>query len=117
MKFGKGDVFDINCPARTILDHVTSRWGVLVLAALSQGPMRFSELRRRVTGVSEKMLSQTLRTLVSDGFIGREVTPAVPPQVSYSLTPLGADLAQRVVELVNWIDHHVADPRLATSNP
>jgi DNA-binding HxlR family transcriptional regulator len=105
----KGDVFDTDCPARAVLDHVTSRWGVLVLAALAEGEMRFSELRRRIGGVSEKMLSQTLRTLEADGFVNREVAPATPPQVSYSLTAMGADLSSRVVELVNWIDDHVSE--------
>jgi DNA-binding HxlR family transcriptional regulator len=99
----KGDVFDSNCPSRTILDHVTSKWAVLVLAALQDGPLRFSALRRTIGGVSEKMLAQTLRTLESDGFLDREVAPTTPPQVTYSLTPLGAELAERVTRLVEWI--------------
>jgi DNA-binding HxlR family transcriptional regulator len=99
----KGDVFDSNCPSRTILDHVTSKWAVLVLAALQDGPLRFSALRRTIGGVSEKMLAQTLRTLESDGFLDREVAPTTPPQVTYSLTSLGAELTAHVTELVEWI--------------
>lgn len=113
--FGRGDVFDTDCPARSILDHVTSRWGVLVLAALAEREMRFSELRRRIGGVSEKMLSQTLRTLEADRFVAREVTPSTPPQVSYRLTELGQELSERVVALVSWIDDHV--PAIAGGAP
>ena len=105
----KGDVFDSNCPSRTILDHVTSKWAVLVLAALQDGPLRFSALRRTIGGVSEKMLAQTLRTLESDGFLDREVAPTTPPQVTYSLTALGAELAERVTGLVEWIAVRVGD--------
>jgi DNA-binding HxlR family transcriptional regulator len=99
----KGDVFDSNCPSRAILDHVTSKWAVLVLAALQGGPLRFSALRRAIGGVSEKMLAQTLRTLEADGFLHREVAPTTPPQVTYSLTALGAELTEHVTGLVEWI--------------
>jgi DNA-binding HxlR family transcriptional regulator len=105
----KGDVFDSNCPSRTILDHVTSKWAVLVLAALQGGPLRFSALRRTIGGVSEKMLAQTLRTLESDGFLDREVAPTTPPQVTYSLTVLGMELTERVTGLVEWIAVRVGD--------
>ncbi|WP_084469412.1 winged helix-turn-helix transcriptional regulator [Jiangella gansuensis] len=108
-EFLDSDVFDINCPSRGVLEHVTSRWGVLVLAALAEGSMRFSELHRRIGGVSQKMLAQTLRTLAADGFVHREVTPATPPQVSYRLTELGSDVTQHVVGLVGWIEHKVPE--------
>jgi DNA-binding HxlR family transcriptional regulator len=100
------DVFDSNCPSRVLLDHVTSKWAVLVLAALRGGPERFSALRRRIDGVSEKMLAQTLRTLEADGFLLREVAPTNPPQVTYSLTPLGHGIAERVTGLVEWINEN-----------
>ena len=74
------------CPSRTVLDHVTSKWGVLLLVALSERTMRWGELRRIVEGISEKMLAQTLRTLEADGIVHREVTGSVPPRVDYSLT-------------------------------
>lgn len=97
-------VFPAACPSRTVLDHVTSKWGVLVLLALSEGePLRWSELRRRAEGVSEKMLAQTLRTLEADGLLLRDARPVVPPHVEYSLTPLGAELAERLVPLMHWI--------------
>ncbi|MBB5785491.1 winged helix-turn-helix transcriptional regulator [Jiangella mangrovi] len=104
-----GDVFDTNCPSRGVLDHVTSRWGVLVLAALVERPMRFSELHRRIGGVSQKMLAQTLRALAADGFVDRLVTPAAPPQVTYRLTALGDQVAGHVVGLVGWIERHLPD--------
>ena len=97
-------VFPTNCPSRVLLDHVMSKWGVLVLVALAEGiPLRWSELRRRAEGVSEKMLAQTLRTLQGDGLVEREALPVVPPHVEYSLTPLGRELADRLVPLMDWI--------------
>lgn len=97
-------VFAANCPTRVVLDHVFSKWGCLVLLALSEGePLRWSELRRRAEGVSEKMLAQTLRTLEADGLVHRDARPVVPPHVEYSLTPLGTDLAERLVPLMLWV--------------
>lgn len=101
------DVYAPNCPTRGILEHVTSRWGVLVLVALLEGTHRFSGLRRKVGGVSEKMLAQTLQTLEADGFVHREVFPEIPPRVEYSLTALGQDVAIRVQGLVLWIEGNV----------
>ncbi|MFH9296142.1 winged helix-turn-helix transcriptional regulator [Streptomyces sp. NPDC017520] len=103
------DAFTADCPARTVLNHVSSRWGVLILAALQEGPMRFYVLRDRIGGISEKMLSQNLRVFVRDGLIAREVEPTVPPQVTYSLTPLGRELALTLGGLVEWITHRIGD--------
>ncbi|NKY09536.1 winged helix-turn-helix transcriptional regulator [Cellulomonas hominis] len=94
------------CPSRIVLDHVTSKWGVLVLVALSEGTLRWGELRRLVEGISEKMLASTLRTLESDGLVLREATPSIPPRVDYSLTPLGRDLATHLLPLMSWIVAH-----------
>jgi DNA-binding HxlR family transcriptional regulator len=90
------------------LDHVTSRWGVLVLVMLLEKTHRFSELRRRVGGVSEKMLSQTLHQLEEDGFVLREAYAVVPPRVEYSLTPLGHEVALHLEVLTDWIEENVA---------
>jgi len=97
------------CPSRIVLDHVTSRWGVLVLVALADGALRWSELHRRVQGVSEKMLAQTLRTLQDDGFVRREVHPEVPPRVEYSLTARGDELVALLVPLLEWLAANAAD--------
>jgi len=101
---GRGDLYSPDCPSRAVLDHVTSRWGVLVLVALLGGTHRFSQLRRRIGGVSEKMLAQTLQALEADGFVRREVFPEIPPRVEYSLTALGDDVAARVRALADWIE-------------
>jgi|SRR5882724_639915 len=98
------DTFDANCPTRTVLDNVTSRWAVLVLWALLDGTMRFSDLRRRVGGVSEKMLAQTLQRLERDGFVHRVAHPVIPPHVDYSLTALGEPAARQVAGLASWIE-------------
>ncbi|MGW6202770.1 winged helix-turn-helix transcriptional regulator [Streptomyces sp. NPDC055089] len=90
------------CPSRLVLEHVTSRWGVLVLAALLERSFRFSELRREVGGVSEKMLAQTLQTLERDGFVDRDAKPVIPPRVDYSLTDLGREAAEQVWALARW---------------
>ena len=100
----RGEVFSDQCPSREILKHVTNRWGGLVLVALLQGMHRFSDLRRKLSGVSEKMLAQTLQTLELDGFILRTAYPVVPPHVEYSLTPLGEELAKQLELLVDWIE-------------
>ncbi len=100
----RGDLFAPACPSREVLSHVTSRWGVLVLVALLDGTHRFSELRRKVNGVSERMLAQTLQWLESDGFVLRQAYPVVPPHVEYSLTPLGLEVAQQVEGLADWIE-------------
>lgn len=99
-----GNLFAEKCPSRDVLKHVTSRWGVLILVALQGGTHRFSELRRKMGGVSEKMLAQTLQWLESDGFVHRESYPVVPPHVEYSLTPLGDEVAQKVAALADWIE-------------
>ena len=88
----RGDVFAPRCPSREILKHVTSTWGVLILIGLRGGTLRFSELRRKVAGVSERMLAQTLQQLEGDGLLVRRSYPVVPPHVEYSLTPLGRSL-------------------------
>ena len=99
-----------SCPERVILEHVTSRWGVLVLAELLGGrTRRFSEIRRAVEGVSEKMLTQTLRTLERDGFVVRRALPVIPPHVTYGLTPLGEEAATRVRALAEWTASRTAD--------
>lgn len=94
------------CPSRVVLDHVTSKWGVLVLVALSDRTLRWGELRRLVEGISEKMLASTLRTLEADGLVLREATPSIPPRVDYSLTPLGHDLAAHLLPLMAWVVQH-----------
>jgi len=103
-----GNVFDPNCPSRVLLDHVTSRWGVPILVALSGGTMRWSELRRWVKGVTEKMLAQTLRTLEADGLVLRDAHPVVPPRVDYSLTERGRELVALLLPLVDWITANAA---------
>jgi DNA-binding HxlR family transcriptional regulator len=99
-----GDLFATPCPSREILKHVCSRWGVLILIALRSGTHRFSELRRKIGGVSEKMLAQSLQSLTEDGFILRNAHPVVPPFVEYSLTPMGEEVAERVAALADWIE-------------
>ena len=102
-----GDVYDRDCPSRLLLDHVTSRWGLLVLIVLLDGTMRFSELVRKVTGVSEKMMAQTLHLLEADGIVLRVVYPTVPPKVEYSLTPLGREVAAHVEGLTAWVEENL----------
>ncbi|MFO1203828.1 MAG: helix-turn-helix domain-containing protein [Tabrizicola sp.] len=100
----RGNVMAADCPSRLILQHLTSRWGTLVIVALSTRPHRFAELRRAVGGVSERMLSQTLKDLEADGFILRTAHHVVPPHVDYELTALGRQAAGHVVALVGWIE-------------
>ena len=103
----RGEVLAAECPSREILNHVTSRWGVLVLTVLMEGTHRFSDLRRKIGGVSEKMLAQTLQQLEKDGFIDRIAFPVVPPHVEYSLTPMGVQIGTQVDGLVDWIESNL----------
>ena len=105
----RGELFSPDCPSRDVLKHGTSRWGVLLLVALMGGTHRFSDLRRKVGGVSEKMLAQTLRWLEADGFVLRVSHDTVPPHVEYSLTPLGLAVGQRVAALADWIELNLPD--------
>ncbi|MER7957433.1 MULTISPECIES: winged helix-turn-helix transcriptional regulator [unclassified Streptomyces] len=98
------DVFARACQSRVTLEHVTGRWGSLTLGALYEGTFRFNELRRRVDGVSEKMLSQTLHALERDGLVHREAQPTNPPRVDYTLTPLGREVAGRLVGLIELVE-------------
>ncbi|WP_458245857.1 winged helix-turn-helix transcriptional regulator [Streptomyces sp. MAI_2237] len=98
------NVFAKACPSRGTLEHVTGRWGALTLGALHEGSLRFNELRRRVDGVSEKMLSQTLHALERDGLVHREAQPTNPPRVDYELTPLGRDVAERLLGLIHLVE-------------
>ncbi|MEU2908968.1 winged helix-turn-helix transcriptional regulator [Streptomyces massasporeus] len=102
------------CPYRLVLEHVTSRWGVLVLTELLDRPYRFSELRRAISargnrGVSEKMLTQTLQTLERDGLVHRDAKPVIPPRVDYSLTGLGREAAEQVKALAAWTQQRMED--------
>lgn len=106
-KMLRGDLMAVACPSRDVLKHVTSRWGVLVLIALGNGTLRFSELRRMVGGVSERMLAQTLQWLEGDGLVDRVAFKVVPPHVEYSLTPLGREAAEKVGALADWIETHL----------
>lgn len=103
------DVFSKGCPSRGTLEHVTGRWGALTLGALHEGSLRFNELRRRVDGVSEKMLSQTLHALERDGLVHREAQPTNPPRVDYELTALGHEVTARLLELIRHLEGRMGD--------
>ena len=97
------DVFGAACPSRPVLEDVTGRWGALAMGALADGPMRFNELRRRVEGVSQKMLAQSLQALERDGLVNREVQSTFPLKVEYSLTPTGEVLAAKLLDLIGYL--------------
>lgn len=107
-KFLRGELLNANCPSRDMLKRATSRWSLLVLLALKQDVLRFSELRRRIGGVSERMLAQTLRHMEQDGYIQRTAYDVVPPHVEYSLTTFGREAEQKVVGLAEWMEDNVA---------
>lgn len=102
------DVFHTDCPARNVIDHVTSRWGVWVLIALRGKSLRFYELRESIRGISEKMLAQTLRALVDDGLVWREVEPTTPPQVTYGLTEFGRDVGEPLTDLFDLVTQRMS---------
>lgn len=101
------DVYAKNCPTRLVLDRLADKWALLVLNRLREEPVRFNQLRRDIEGVSQKVLTQTLRNLERDGLIHRQVFPTVPVTVEYSLTPLGRTLTQTVAALAHWAEANI----------
>jgi DNA-binding HxlR family transcriptional regulator len=97
------------CPTRQLLDALSDKWVTLVLTALADGPQRYSQLARTIAGVSQKMLTQTLRTLERDGMVVRTVTPSVPVRVDYELTALGRDLLPVLRAIKQWAETHMDD--------
>ncbi|WP_051466684.1 winged helix-turn-helix transcriptional regulator [Actinomadura oligospora] len=95
------------CRLRDVLDRVGDKWSVLVMALLGDGPLRYSELQRGIEGISQRMLTLTLRSLERDGLVVRDVTPTSPPRVDYSLTPVGRTLSTEVASLIRWADAHI----------
>ena len=106
---GQYDVLAATCPTRQVVNRIGDRWSLLVLYALEGGTLRYQQLRREVDGVSQKMLTQTLRILERDGLVHREIFASVPPRVEYSLTPLGRGLAERIAVIREWAYAHMAD--------
>jgi DNA-binding HxlR family transcriptional regulator len=109
-------VYDRACPARLVLDHLADKWAVLIIGQLANGTMRFAALRRAVDGVSQKMLTVTLRDLERDGLVSRKLYASVPPKVEYSLTPLGASLSNKVEELCRWAEANMEQIARAREN-
>ena len=107
------DAFLADCPSRMVLDRISDKWVTLVIASLADGPRRFSEVSRQLAGVSQKMLTQTLRTLERDGLVSRTVTPSVPVRVDYELTALGHSLLDPIKHLKAWAEDHVPEVREA----
>jgi DNA-binding HxlR family transcriptional regulator len=101
------DAFVAECPTRALLDRLSDKWVSLVLVALAPGPMRYRQLHRRIDGVSQKMLTQTLRTMARDGLLTRTVTPTVPLRTDYELTPLGRSLLPLVAAIKAWAEANI----------
>ncbi|MFI1378904.1 winged helix-turn-helix transcriptional regulator [Embleya sp. NPDC020886] len=101
------DVYSAKCATRQVLDHIAGKWTVLIVDALRDGAMRYTDLSRRIEGVSQKMLTQTLRSLETDGFVSRTVTPTIPPRVDYELTELGRSLGEPIRALREWTETHI----------
>ncbi|UTW49585.1 helix-turn-helix domain-containing protein [Bacterioplanoides sp. SCSIO 12839] len=109
-------VQDENCPIRNVVVHIGDKWSVLIVFALVDGADRFNSLKKRIEGISQRMLTQTLRDLERDGYVLRTVYPEVPVKVEYELTELGRGLAKAAWGLVSWADQHLDDVKQARSD-
>ncbi len=110
----RGDVFEPLCPTRDLLDRIADKWTVLLLIMLDRGPTRFNALKRQIGGVSQKMLSQTLRQLERDGLVTRTVeATTMPVAVTYALTPLGETLVRALLPMIDWAEGRMAEVRRA----
>ena len=107
--YGDADAYLAACPSRPILDLLGNKWTMLVMGALSDGPQRFGQLRRRLGGITQKMLTQTLRGLERDGLVSRTVYPTIPPRVDYAVTDLGRDVAGLLTAIRLWSEQHIND--------
>ena len=107
------DVFNPHCDSRQVLELLADRWSMLILYALTAGVLRHGELRSKVGGISQKMLTQTLRALEHDGLVSRQVYAVVPPHVEYSLTPLGRTLLRPLRAICSWAEEHLSEVRAA----
>ncbi|MFC6162703.1 winged helix-turn-helix transcriptional regulator [Kribbella jiaozuonensis] len=103
----KHDVYASQCPCRDVLDLLANKWAALAIGALEDGPLRFGELQRRLQGISPKVLTQTLRRLEDNGFVDREIFPAVPLHVEYSLTAIGRSVSKPLGALRTWVETHL----------
>lgn len=110
-----GDVLSEGCPSRMLLDRVADKWTALVIHVLADGRRRFSQLEREIEGISQKMLTQTLRELEHDGLVERTVYPVVPPHVDYRLTPLGRSLREPLEALCAWAERHMPEIQASRS--
>lgn len=109
-----GDLYSADCPCRDILDLVASKWSALIIGRLQDGPHRFGQLRRAIPGITQKMLTQTLRRLEKDGLVDRTVHAQMrPPQVEYSLTELGVTVTEPLEAMRHWTEQHLPDVRAA----
>lgn len=109
----KNSVYDANCPSRQVLALIANKWTAIIIYCLSQGTKRYSELQREISGISQKMLTQTLRSLERDGIVKRQVYAVVPPMVEYSLTPLGKTLIEPLCNLCEWAESHIPEVEAA----
>lgn len=103
------NVYNENCPTRLVLNRIADKWTVLVIGLLMSGTKRFGELRREIGGISQKMLTQTLKGAERDGLVNRKVFPTVPPKVEYSLTPLGITLTGILEEIRIWSESNIEE--------
>jgi DNA-binding HxlR family transcriptional regulator len=103
------DVYKSDCPTRQVLDRIADKWTTLILGLLEEGPQRFSELQRGIGGISQKMLTQTLRGLERDGLVQRTIFPEIPPHVEYSLTLLGQTLCAPIAAIQRWAEAHIEE--------
>ena len=109
-------VYDRSCPAHVVIDHLADKWAVLIIGRLANGTLRFAELRRAVDGISQKMLTVTLRDLERDGLVNRKLYASVPPKVEYTLTPLGASLSDKAEDLCRWAEANMEQILRARDN-
>ena len=109
-------VCDADCPSRQVLDLIADKWTAIIIYRLSQGTKRYSELQREINGISQKMLTQTLRGLERDGIVERKVYAVIPPMVEYSLTPLGETLIEPLCKLCKWAETHIPEVEAARNH-
>lgn len=111
----QNSVYDANCPSQQVLALIANKWTAIIIYCLSSGKKRYSELQRQIGGISQKMLTQSLRSLERDGIVKRQVYPVVPPMVEYSLTPLGETLIAPLCQLCHWAETHIPAVEAARS--